>query len=54
MRPDELAILHESNDRFASLRGADDLRDLIEENLVFHDAILEAAGSERLARWSAR
>jgi DNA-binding GntR family transcriptional regulator len=41
--------LHESNARFARLRAADDVRELIAENLTFHNTILEAAGSERLA-----
>ena len=35
--------------RFAALRVADGLLDLIAENLVFHNTILEAAASERLA-----
>jgi len=45
---DELRRLRESNERFASLRAADDVVDLIRENLVFHGTILDAAGSERL------
>jgi DNA-binding GntR family transcriptional regulator len=46
----EVRRLRESNERFARLRAADDLRELIEENLVFHNTILEAAGSERLSQ----
>lgn len=46
---DDIRRLHESNARFAKLRAADDVVDLIKENLVFHNIILEAAGSERLS-----
>lgn len=41
--------LRESCERFDRLRVEDDLRDLVKENLFFHNTILEAAGSERLA-----
>jgi len=46
---EDVGRLHESNERFATLRAADDVRDLIAENLVFHGIILGAAGSERLS-----
>jgi len=46
-----IAVLRESCDRFAALRGdADDLRELVKENLLFHNTILEAAGSARLTQ----
>jgi DNA-binding GntR family transcriptional regulator len=45
----DIRRLRKSNVRFASLRVADDLLDLIAENLVFHNTILEAAASDRLA-----
>jgi len=44
----DLAFLRASCDRFAAV-GADDINGLIRENLLFHNAILEAAGSVRLA-----
>ena len=47
---EDLRRLEESNARFASLRAADDVADLIKENLAFHSTILEAAGSDRLAQ----
>jgi DNA-binding GntR family transcriptional regulator len=46
----EVRRLHESNERFALLEVGDDVTELIAENLVFHNAILEAAGSERLGQ----
>jgi DNA-binding GntR family transcriptional regulator len=46
---DDLHRLRESNERFASLVAGDDVAALIRENHVFHTAILEAAGSDRLA-----
>ena len=46
---EDVRRLHESNARFATLRAENDVVDLVRENLVFHNAILEAAGSERLA-----
>jgi DNA-binding GntR family transcriptional regulator len=49
IEPEDVPRLHQSNARFASLGAADHVLDLIEENLVFHKIILEAAGSERLA-----
>jgi DNA-binding GntR family transcriptional regulator len=45
-----VGLLHGSNERFAALCEAGDLVGLIEENLVFHSTILEAAGSLRLAQ----
>jgi DNA-binding GntR family transcriptional regulator len=48
--PGDLALLRESCDRFDRL-GAEteaDLRELVRENLLFHNTILEAAGSARL------
>jgi DNA-binding GntR family transcriptional regulator len=47
----DLRRLRRSNERFARLdAGERDLAELIRENLVFHNTILEAAGSERLAQ----
>jgi DNA-binding GntR family transcriptional regulator len=45
---DDVARLEESCARFDRLRADDDLRDLVKENLFFHNVVLEAAGSERL------
>ena len=46
----ELARLRKSCERFDRLRADEEgLRDLVKENLFFHNAILEVAGSERLA-----
>ena len=45
----QLALLEESNERFAKLRTDDDLRSLVRENLVFHSLIIEAAGGAKLA-----
>lgn len=47
---DDVRRLDESNRRFSALRAADDLADLIAENLTFHTIILDAAASERLAQ----
>jgi DNA-binding GntR family transcriptional regulator len=46
-----LASLHESCRRFEALLDTHetDLRELVKENVVFHDTILEGAGSARLA-----
>lgn len=45
----EVDRLRQSCDRFDRLRGdKDDLRRLVKENLFFHDAIAEVAGSARL------
>jgi DNA-binding GntR family transcriptional regulator len=43
-----LEFLRESCERFADVEDSD-LNGLVRENLVFHDAILELAGSARLA-----
>jgi DNA-binding GntR family transcriptional regulator len=43
----ELAELHESCERFARL-GEDDVREIVRENVDFHNTILEGAGSARL------
>lgn len=45
---DGIRDLHASNERFRRLHAGDDLADLIRENLVFHNTILEAAGSDLL------
>jgi DNA-binding GntR family transcriptional regulator len=45
----EIGRLHASNRRFARLRIADDLTELIAENLAFHQTVLDAAGSPRLS-----
>ena len=48
--PEHLRALHESCDRYKNLRGRTvDLPLRAEENLVFHNTILEATGSTRLA-----
>src|SRR5207249_3833024 len=49
---EELAQLWESCDRFAALAERD-VRELMKENLFFHNAILSASGSERLS-WMVR
>jgi DNA-binding GntR family transcriptional regulator len=46
---DEVARLRESCQRFDALSEGDDLRELVKENMFFHNAILDAAGSVRLA-----
>jgi len=46
--PEGIELLHASNERFAAV-GDDDLAGLVRENLVFHNAIVELAGSARLA-----
>lgn len=45
-----LGRLRESCERFEKLRAKDDVLKLVEENLFFHDTILEVAGSEALSR----
>jgi DNA-binding GntR family transcriptional regulator len=50
--PEQLSLLEESCRRFETLRAADDVIDLVKENLLFHNTILEAAGSEQLRRWA--
>jgi DNA-binding GntR family transcriptional regulator len=46
---EDLGRLRESNERFATLGAENDVVDLVRENLAFHNTVLEAAGSERLA-----
>jgi DNA-binding GntR family transcriptional regulator len=45
----QLRELRASCERFEAMSAEDDLRELVRENFVFHNAILEAAGSVRLA-----
>lgn len=45
----QLAILNASCDRFDRLSAGDDVDALVAENMLFHQTILEAAGSDRLA-----
>lgn len=44
----QLRALEASCERFGRLRASDDVRSLVRENLVFHSAVLEAAGGEML------
>lgn len=44
----EVAELRSSCDRFVELRAADDVAELVQENIRFHDIILGAARSERV------
>ena len=46
---EQLAVLADSCDRFKELRQVNDLLGLIKENLVFHQTIVEAAGTTKLA-----
>ena len=46
--PGDVVRLEESCARFDRLRAEDDLRDLVKENLFFHNVVLDAAGSDRL------
>ena len=46
---EQVEELHASCARFATVVGGDDLKALVAENGVFHDTILKASGSERLA-----
>jgi DNA-binding GntR family transcriptional regulator len=46
--PEDLTRLEDSCARFDRLRAEDDLLDLVQENLFFHNVILEAAASDRL------
>ena len=45
---EDVAHLEKSCARFERLRAGDDLRDLVRENLFFHNVVLEAARSDRL------
>jgi DNA-binding GntR family transcriptional regulator len=47
---DEIAALRASCERFGELRARDDVTELVRENVLFHDVILAAARSERLAQ----
>jgi DNA-binding GntR family transcriptional regulator len=46
--PEQVAALHESCERFEAVADGE-VPDLVKENLFFHDTILQAAGSERVA-----
>jgi DNA-binding GntR family transcriptional regulator len=45
----EIVRMRESCDRFDALSPEEDLRGLVRENLLFHNTILDVAGSVRLA-----
>ena len=47
---DEVAELRASCERFVPLRASDDVTELVRENVRFHDVILAAARSDRLAQ----
>lgn len=47
---EEVAELRASCERFGALRATDDVTELVRENVRFHDVILAAARSERLAQ----
>jgi DNA-binding GntR family transcriptional regulator len=44
----QVEVLRESCERFDRLDPATDLREVVRENMLFHSAIFEAAGSSRL------
>lgn len=46
---EKLLALRASCERFEAMSPADDLREVVRENFVFHNTILEAAGSIRLS-----
>jgi DNA-binding GntR family transcriptional regulator len=46
----DLAKLRKSCDRFESVSMLGTLRDMVKENLVFHNTILDIAGSDRIAQ----
>ena len=48
--PCELAKLRRSCDRFDTVAGAGSLKEIVRENLAFHDAILDIAGNDRIAQ----
>ncbi len=50
MSEEDVERLRRSCERFERLRVEDDLLDLVKENIVFHDTILAAGESERLAK----
>jgi DNA-binding GntR family transcriptional regulator len=45
---EDVSRLRESCERFVALRAAEDLGELVQENLAFHTIVLEAAASRRL------
>ena len=47
---EEVDRLRDSCERFVALRADDDVTELVQENVRFHDVILSAAGSQRLAQ----
>jgi len=47
---EDVGRLRESCERFVALRAEADVAELVRENVLFHDLILEAAGSERLTQ----
>jgi DNA-binding GntR family transcriptional regulator len=47
---EEVDRLRDSCERFVGLRADDDVTELVQENVRFHDVILSAAGSQRLAQ----
>ena len=46
---EQIATLRESCQRFSSLTAEDNLKELVAENLLFHNTVVAAAGSARLA-----
>jgi DNA-binding GntR family transcriptional regulator len=48
--PRDLAKLHKSCDRFESAGMLGTLKELVKENLFFHNTILDVAGSERISQ----
>lgn len=48
MTPAALKLLKKSCERFERLLQVENVRGLVKENLLFHDIILDAAGSQRL------
>jgi DNA-binding GntR family transcriptional regulator len=48
--PGDIARLEESCDRFERLRAVEELDEIVAENVRFHDVVLAAAASERLAQ----
>ena len=47
---DDVARLADSCERFEELRADEDVTELVRENVLFHEIILEAAGSARLTQ----
>lgn len=47
---EDVARLEESCARFDRLRAQDDVLDLVKENIFFHNVVLEASASDRLAQ----